>query len=57
MRCLACNKELSDNEANKKYTNHAEIKNPEDKYIGLCSCCLNTDEDESYGNLVNEYVE
>lgn len=45
MRCLACNKELSDKEANKKYVNHEEIKNPEDKYIGLCAHCLSSDED------------
>lgn len=40
MRCLACNKELSDKEASKKYKNHLEIKNPEERYIGLCSGCL-----------------
>lgn len=40
MRCLACNKELSDYEANRKYVNHAEIKSPELKYIGLCDECI-----------------
>jgi hypothetical protein len=40
MRCLSCNKALSDKEANRKFKNHEEIKNPEDKYMGLCDCCL-----------------
>ncbi len=40
MRCLSCNKNLSDREANRKYANHIEIKNPEEKYIGLCDHCL-----------------
>lgn len=40
MRCLACNKELSDYEANRKYVNHAEIKSPELKYISLCDNCI-----------------
>lgn len=39
MRCVSCNKELSDYEANLKWDNCEGISNPEDKYIGLCSCC------------------
>lgn len=58
MRCLACNAELTDNEANKKYSNHEEIKNPEDKYIGLCSHCLRDDDgDDISENLVNIHTE
>ena len=54
MRCLACNKELSDKEANKKYSNHEEIKNPEDKYIGLCAHCLRSDDSDGLiEDLVN----
>jgi hypothetical protein len=40
MRCLACNCALSDKEANRKFKNHEEIKNPEQKYIDLCDGCL-----------------
>lgn len=40
MRCLSCNKNMNDREANRKYLNHQEIKNPEDKYIHLCDGCL-----------------
>lgn len=54
MRCLACNVELTDNEANRKYVNHHEIKNPEDKYIGLCSNCMSDDEDFA-DELINPY--
>lgn len=44
MRCLSCNCNLSDREANRKYDNHAEIANPESRYIGLCDdCILDTD--------------
>lgn len=42
MRCLSCNIALTDKEASRKFKNHEEIKNPEDKYIGLCSHCLGT---------------
>jgi formate-dependent nitrite reductase cytochrome c552 subunit len=45
MRCLACNVELTDNEAKRKFANHEEIKNPEDKYICLCNNCLSDDDD------------
>lgn len=40
MRCLSCNCNLSDREANRKYSNHEEIKNPESRYIGLCDDCI-----------------
>lgn len=47
MRCLACNKELTDKEASRKYENHEDIKNPEEKFIGLCSkCSYDTDYDD-----------
>lgn len=39
MRCLACQKVLSDKEANRKFENYEEIVSPEDRYIGLCSNC------------------
>jgi hypothetical protein len=53
MRCLSCNTALSDKESVRKFKNHEEIKNPEDKYICLCDRCLygaEFDDDE----LVNE---
>ena len=31
---------LSDDEQKRKYKNHEEIKNPEDKYINLCNKCF-----------------
>lgn len=49
MRCLSCNCELSDREANRKFLEHEEIKNPEDQYVGLCDRCL-SDSDLSYYN-------
>jgi hypothetical protein len=44
MRCLSCNVALSDKEASRKFKNHEEIRNPEDKYIGLCAHCLGSAE-------------
>lgn len=44
MRCLSCDCNLSDREANRKYDNWQEIKNPESRYIMLCDdCMLDTD--------------
>lgn len=44
MRCLSCNCALSDREANRKFNNWEEIKNPESRYIMLCDdCMLDTD--------------
>lgn len=40
MRCLACNDNLTDKEAGRKYTHWREIKNPEERYVGLCTGCL-----------------
>ncbi len=40
MRCLACNENLSDREANRKYPDAHKIKNPEDRYIMLCDPCI-----------------
>lgn len=40
MRCLACNVELNEFEQRRKFKNHAEIQNPEDKFIGLCDGCF-----------------
>jgi hypothetical protein len=40
MRCLSCNVILDDKEQVRKYKNHEEIPNPEDKYLGLCNRCL-----------------
>ena len=42
MHCLACDTMLSDMEANRKYSSWREIKNPEERYIGLCNDCINT---------------
>lgn len=44
MRCLSCNCNLSDREANRKYDDWENIKNPESRYIMLCDdCILDTD--------------
>lgn len=40
MKCLSCDVILNDKEQVRKYKNHEEILNPEDKYIGLCNRCL-----------------
>lgn len=40
MKCLACDAVLTDREQLQKYRNHEEIKNPEHKYIGLCTSCF-----------------
>ena len=40
MRCRACNVILSDREASRKFTNHADIANPEARYIDLCDHCM-----------------
>ena len=40
MRCLACDRNLSDREANRKYPDADRIKNPEDRYIMLCDPCI-----------------
>jgi hypothetical protein len=40
MRCRACNEAMSDQEAARKYPEPERIKNPEDRYIGLCNPCL-----------------
>lgn len=56
MRCLSCNCNLSDREANRKYENWELIKTPEQRYIGLCDDCL-YDTDlvfEENPNLSNE---
>lgn len=40
-RCLSCNRKLSSREMTRKYSNWEEIKNPEDRYVSLCSSCFN----------------
>lgn len=40
IRCLACDENLSDREANRKYVNWRDISNSEQRYIGLCDCCI-----------------
>lgn len=40
MKCLSCDVILNDVEQERKYSNHEEIKNPEQKYIGLCNVCF-----------------
>lgn len=59
MRCLSCNCNLSDREANRKYSNYEEIKNPESRYIGLCDDCI-LDVDLAFiedANLSNEKLD
>lgn len=51
MKCLSCDVVLTDEEANRKFSNYEEIKNPEDRYIGLCNRCLGTDSDDSLADL------
>jgi hypothetical protein len=40
LRCLACNGNLSDKEAGRKFSNWRLIKNSEERYIGLCTGCI-----------------
>jgi 2-phosphoglycerate kinase len=40
MRCEACNKNLTDREASRKYLNWRDIPNPEARYIMLCDGCI-----------------
>lgn len=47
MRCLACNVILTDREASRKFVGHANITNPEARYIDLCDNCL-VDTDLTY---------
>lgn len=47
MRCRACNVILTDREASRKFSNHAAIANPEERYIDLCDHCL-VDTDLTY---------
>lgn len=66
MKCLACDRILSDLEANRKYTNWAEMPANEDRYIGLCDKCivdtdltfvensLNSDEDLNEDSNTND---
>ena len=56
MRCLACDCRLSDREANRKYVNHQEIKNPEARYIMLCDDCI-MDTELSYLETQGDYEE
>ena len=59
MRCLSCNCNLSDREANRKFDDWEHIKNPESRYIGLCDDCL-LDTDLAFvenPNLSNEDFE
>jgi len=40
MHCKACDILLSDREANRKFSNHKEIADPEQRYIMLCDHCI-----------------
>jgi len=40
MHCRACDCELTDEEAVRKYDNWKEIENPEERYIDLCNRCI-----------------
>jgi hypothetical protein len=60
MKCLSCDVILDDKEQSRKYKNHFEIKNPEDRYIGLCNRCLRNgelDADELESVFVEEGYE
>lgn len=50
MRCKACNKNLTDREASQKYLNWQEIKDAEERYIGLCDGCMEGTEIQSIHN-------
>lgn len=58
MHCLACNVLLTEAESLRKYANHEEIKNPEDKYILLCDKCLCGAEleDEELESVLHDFV-
>jgi hypothetical protein len=58
MHCLSCDVILTDKEQQKKYKNHEEIKNPEEKYINLCNRCLSDahfDDDELEAYIPDDY--
>lgn len=55
MRCLSCSCELSDEEAALKYENSECIKNPEDRYIGLCKKCIKNTDLEHYIAETSDY--
>lgn len=44
MKCQSCDKILSDKEAGRKFSFWREMKNPEERYIGLCDVCLKMSE-------------
>lgn len=55
MRCKACNWNLSDRAASRKFLGWREITNTEDRYISLCDGCiqgtgLNYEEDQRASN-------
>lgn len=54
MHCLACNVILDDKEQLRKYKNHQTILNPEDRYINLCTHCIQDGQIEVDG--VEPYV-
>lgn len=51
MKCLACDVILTDEEANRKFSNCEEIPNPEDRYINLCNRCLGVGSEDSLEDL------
>ena len=53
MKCLACDKILSDREANRKYAYWQQIGNPEHRYVGLCDHCLVDTDLEFIENLLD----
>lgn len=53
--CLSCNHILTDDETVRKYDNWEKIKNPEDRYIGLCNKCLR--QSDLNGYLEDEFIE
>lgn len=57
IHCKACNRILNDEEASIKWHNHEEIKNPEDRYINLCTKCLRSSDLTEYADSDYEEVE
>ena len=55
MKCLSCDVILTDKEQIRKYGNHEEIKNPEDKYIGLCTSCFSAGQFDD--DILDAYIE
>ncbi len=55
MKCLSCDRILSDRESSRKFTNWREMPEGEDRYIGLCDrCIVDTDLHFDENTLAND---